>query len=586
MRVASVFRVKVLFTIAICVFLVSVIWVGYTALQAQYELNKIKLEAVAFQNNSTEYDAEQLADLIKEARTRASAAHESTSGFAWWLITKVPYLGHTPTAVQTVTRNLNATLENSAEIEQVLRESNQSKSELLDASLVAKLLAASSGVKESIHNGATQFSELNYSGVPGFIAVPVRQIGSGFQNLDPIAKDGVTFAKIAPVLLGLDKPRTWMLVFLNGAEARATGGFPGGWGLLQASRGNLKLSALHNDVHINRRALKGWQRFVSTEQANFYGDDLSRWSDLGLSPDFPTTAKLMTALLQQNEGLHVDGVFSFNEHALAQMLVAAGPIQQKGHTLTSENVADYVTKDIYSDYRDPQQKNVAILQIIQQTFDQLSAGRGGPLGIFQALVPSVASGNVQLWSSNPTTQSVLASTKAGNTQSDLENPTHSVALVNGAGNKIDAYIATDVKYTQGICLTDVPYRNSYFRIDLTNQAPKSGLPSYVIPRSDLEPNSKKNPGSTRMLVYVHVPLGSTLNEALLNNRSTQLVSSGEDSGRQVWRFDVENEAQTESTLFVSFNEPAIGNEPTPSIWTQSMPIKVTSEVTIGPRCVR
>ena len=94
----------------------------------------------------------------------------------------------------------------------------------------------------------------------------------------------------------------------------------------------------------------------------------------------------------------------------------------------------------------------------------------------------------------------------------------------------------------------------------------------------------KNPGATKLLVYVHVPGGSVFESATLANHSVLPVGEGIDLGREVWRFDVELPAQSTQKIELNFAEPAIGDEPRPTLWTQSMPNTVKAKVITGLGC--
>ena len=562
------------------------VWVGYTSIQAQYEMNKVRLKILQLQNDPDNVSPQDLAEAISDFRKNIAAANHYTSGPMWWIARRIPYLGRTPAAIQTLTKNLNAVMQNSQALEYELRQPTFSSEKIYNAQFFANLLEHTTEVKPAFQTGAHEFKQLNYSGVPGFIAKPVQQVGEGFISLAPLVSDAAIFKQVVPSLFGFDQPRTWMLVFLNGAEARSIGGFPGGWGILNVSRGHLSLTEVNDDVKINLQSLQNWNRYVSTDQAALYGDDLSRWSDMNLSPDFPTNARLMSALLLQSTGLKVDGVLTMNEHALASMLAVTGPIKQGNAVLTQNNVEKYVTQGIYQDYQNGKEKNSAILGIIEQVFAKLSGGAGGPIGAFRAFIPPVQDRNIQLWSSNSDVEKHLITLPAGGSLSDVENPTHAVVMINGAGNKIDSYIKTDVQLQQGICQMDAPYRNSFMRISFNNQAPTQGLPNYVIPRADLLRKSNKYHGSTKMIAYIHAPLGAEVTEATLNDKLVSLIDSGIDSNRQVWRFDLELPAKSESVFFLKFDEPAVGDEVPPMLWTQIMANSVTKKVTLGPRCIR
>jgi hypothetical protein len=167
---------------------------------------------------------------------------------------------------------------------------------------------------------------------------------------------------------------------------------------------------------------------------------------------------------------------------------------------------------------------------------------------------------------------------------DFKNPTHAVVLINGAGNKIDAYVQSNVTYTVGQCTPYLPYRDSIMRVTLNNTAPTSGLTENVTPRNDLGQLRAKDPGSTKMLVYLHVPLGSEFQTATVDGVDLPLLLEGMENDRTVWRLDVELPANSTKNLIVTFSEPAIGDEPSPILWTQPMSLPMVTSVVSGPPC--
>ena len=585
-NVRNISWAKFLTLLAVFTFFGSFLWVVYTSVQAQFELNKVRVRAIQIQSQGIKVQPKEVADFISFAREHLARANQHTSGPLWWIAERVPYLGRTPNVIHTLTNNLDSVFSQTHEFESKLRTLPAKSNQVVDTKHLTELLPSATKIAGPLESGAESFKALNYSGVPNFLASKVQSVGAGFENLSPVFADGKTFSEIGPVLLGFEKPKQWMLVFLNGAEARAPGGLPGGWGILRASAGRVSLTELHDDVIINLQSLANWREYVTSDQAQLYGDDLSRFADMNLSPDFPTNARLMAALLKQVTGKSVDGVLTINQNALADMVAVTGPIAQNHRILTSENIADYVTKDVYSDFKNPKEKNIAVLSLIQKTFDKLKGGAGGPFGLVRAFAPPMHTGSMMLWASDKSIEKKISSTHVGGSFDNLSNPTSAIVLVNGAGNKLDSYISESVQYSQGICSIDAPYRDAYLRVKLENNAPESGLPNYVTPRNDLPVGANYKAGSTRMLVYVHVPLGSEFESATINEKKVIPIAEGFDTGRQVWRFDIELDPQSDATLFVSFQEVAEGNEPTPSLWTQSMPIDTSAVVEKGQRCVR
>lgn len=552
-------------------------------MQAQYHLSRIKSEVTQANLGKGRVTAEQAADLLQAIRADVASAHKNSTGAVWWTVARIPYLGRTPTAIRTVTSRLNDAFVASTGLEESLRKSKPNTS-LSDLKYILSLSDSLDDLKTPIKQGALELNALNLTGVPAIVAKPVRQLGSGFANLAPVMSDAKMFSEIAPALLGLDRPRQWMLVFQNGAEARAIGGFPGGWGILTASAGRLELSPLYKETALMRQPLLNWREYVSTEQAELYGEDLSRFTDMNLSPDFPTNARLMSALEEQNFGQQVDGVISMNEHALANFMQVTGSVKIKDREITSENAVEYVTQGVYQDFSDPKQKDAAVFSIIEKTFAKFQTGEVSPVRLLQAFIPAIHSKNLHAWAKEEDVQQKILKSPIAGSLANVNNPTTAVVLINGAGNKLDAYVKANIKYEQGVCETDFPFRDSTMKVALTNTAPTSGLPPYVTTRFDLGTMRPENPGATKMLVYIHVPLGSVFESAKVANEEVFPVAEGSDLDREVWRFDIELPAQTTRSIQLKFAEPAVGNEPRPTLWTQSMPKAVSSKVIAGLGC--
>ncbi|MCX6404132.1 MAG: DUF4012 domain-containing protein [Actinobacteria bacterium] len=559
------------------------IYLVYAGVQAEYHLSRIKSQVQQANLKNGHVTADRAAELLKSIRADVSAAHQSTTGPVWWLAAHIPYLGRTPTAVRTLTSNLNSAFAATTGLEDSLRNSKPNSS-LSDLKLILSLSSSLNELSSPIKHGAIEINALNLNGVPAIVANPVRQLGTGFANLAPVVQDAKMFSQIAPALLGIDRPRKWMLVFQNGAEARSIGGFPGGWGILTASAGRLKLSPLYKETGLMRQPLVNWRDYVTPEQAELYGYDLSRFSDMNISPDFPTNARLMAALEEQNIGQQVDGVLSMNEHALANFMQVTGPVKIHGREISSENAVEYVTRGVYQDYSNPKQKDAAVFSIIEKTFAKFQTGAIGPARLLQAFIPAIHSNNLHAWAKDKPVQQKILKSPIGGSLADVNNPTTAVVLINGAGNKLDAYVKAKINYEQGVCETDFPYRDSIMKVSLNNTAPTSGLPAYVTTRFDLGTMRPSNPGATKMLIYVHAPLGSVFESAIVAGKLVAPTSEGTDLDREVWRFDIELPAQATQNLVLKFAEPALGNEPRPTLWTQSMPNLVEAKVIAGLGC--
>ncbi len=273
-----------------------------------------------------------------------------------------------------------------------------------------------------------------------------------------------------------------------------------------------------------------------------------------------------------------------DEHALQSLMWVTGPVTVGDKQLGADAIVEYVTKGVYSDFKDVASKDAALLGITEQIFSKLQTGEVGALGLAKALLPAIEGGRIRAWAADEAVQSIVRKTSLSGGVKDPEDVTHIVAVANGGGNKIEAYVQTDVQYWGGVCDLNLPFRDSTLRITFHNTAPSSGLPAYVTPRLDKGQVAPKPQGSNREIVYVHLPAGSELQSALVNEYDVESLVQGSENGRWVWRFDVEIKANQSKTLVIQFSEPALEKKPKARLWVQPMAVPMTTSVKLGPVC--
>lgn len=167
------------------------------------------------------------------------------------------------------------------------------------------------------------------------------KVGTLLGRLDrylPLLETGVEGLVVAPSLLGVDEPRTYLLLAQNEHELRATGGFISSVALLRVADGKIvefrfsdsyavdDLSQPHPD------APEALERYMLSQiwllrDANWYAD-------------FPTSAQVARDLYQLDQGVLVDGVVAADLAAVQSLVRALEPIQLEGYDqeVTGANV--------------------------------------------------------------------------------------------------------------------------------------------------------------------------------------------------------------------------------------------------------
>ena len=163
------------------------------------------------------------------------------------------------------------------------------------------------------------------------------------EGIDSIAQ---TVKEIKPIIthlkpiLGVDKPKNYLLLFQNDAELRPTGGFLTAYAILSVDQGKLSTSNSHDiyslDDHFGNR-LKAPEPILT------YHKNVFNWHlrDMNLSPDFKVS---MDTFLENYDKVEdkdkLDGVIAVDTQVLVNLLEVLGPIGVSGFgNFSAENDA-------------------------------------------------------------------------------------------------------------------------------------------------------------------------------------------------------------------------------------------------------
>jgi hypothetical protein len=202
-----------------------------------------------------------------------------------------------------------------------------------------------------------------------------------------------------------------------------------------------------------------------------------------------------------------------------------------------------------------------------------------------ALQDPVRSGDLLMYSTHSAEQLVLGQYAMAGVLPDDPSPYSVVAVNNGSGNKMEAYVSVDVAYDGGSCIAGT--RLSTLNVTVHNSAPETGLPDYVVGRHELTAaQAAKEPrSSTNELLYIYGPVSSS-NALTTLDGSIVATPQGIERNHPVWRVDVAvNPGQTRT---VSVQLQQVVDATTPDspmvLGAQPMAIPQTTSVTPGSAC--
>jgi Protein of unknown function (DUF4012) len=291
-----------------------------------------------------------------------------------------------------------------------------------------------------------------------------------------------------PTLLGGDGPRRYLVVLGSPAEARGSGGVLGNFGEIEAVDGRLELTRLGRISDLETSGLPRNLRVLDApadyvERYAPFGA-AKTWTNMNMSPDFPSVAQAMANHYPQSGGKHVDGVVALDPVALGAWLRLLGPLNVPGWPvpLTAENAPTVLMHDSYvtlDAQRGPERLTLLadVARLVWQRLIGTSFPKPSALG--DALGPAVRGRHIQVWLRSSDEQSYVASLGLDGAVPNDPGDVFGVLLNNATGSKIDWYLHRSVSY-------DVRYDVRTGRVtadatlDLRNDAPASGLPDYVI----------------------------------------------------------------------------------------------------------
>jgi hypothetical protein len=160
----------------------------------------------------------------------------------------------------------------------------------------------------------------------------------------PLLRAGLSAATIAPDLLGMDEPRTYLVLALNEDELRASGGFITGVGEVRLEAGQLVTMTFSDSYTVDDFS----QPYPTPpEPIRRYMDiDLWVFRDSNWSPDFPTAARQALSLYRPGYPVSVDGVIGLDQRAMQGLVSAIGPLMIEGEEepVTGDTILAYIQR--------------------------------------------------------------------------------------------------------------------------------------------------------------------------------------------------------------------------------------------------
>ena len=508
----------------------SVLWLIVSSLIVVSTLSSARESASRLQSSIGAQDSKAAESAAASFRDSSQLAHAVSSDVMWQATEQLPWIGSQFLA-------LSATAEAAAEVGSnglppllelagiVKPESLVPSGGTLNLSVLEQGQPFASASAEAFASAEDILSAVDPAQLIAPLGVHIDSAQKLLHEATSVVSTLNAVTQLAPSMLGADGPRTYLLMFQNVAEARATGGMPGSFALIKTEGGRIEL--LDQSSPSDFKPFDPPVMKLPQGTQNVFGQLPAKLiSDVNYTPDFALSGQIVQAMWESRFGLKVDGVLSVDPVALSYVLEATGPITlATGDVLTADNAVQLLLKDAYARYPGGAEQNVFFDVASAAVFEKISSGDFDGSAFIAALARSGAEHRIYIWNSAPAEQEVLAGTTLASLlpQSSKNFSGYGLYINDQTGSKMDMYLDTTVGSAVQLCRSD-NRPQAFFTLTLKNTAPADAaisLPGYVTGGG----NYGTEPGTIRTQVVLYGPAGSAWQETLINGSPSDMFTT-------------------------------------------------------------
>lgn len=367
------------------------------------------------------------------------------------------------------------------------------------------------------------------------------------------AHDAADVAGLAGPMLGARGERTYLVMLVNNAELRGSGGILSGLGTITAADGALELGEFYYYADIDDDP--PYRRVPAPEDfARRYGRydaDTTHFVNTTLSPDFPDVATVAARAFAATVGVDTDGAILADARSIAALLPRKTGLSVPGAggtTLTPASLPGYLYSKAYEQLGGASsRRRDAIVDVGRAAFETIVEGGFRGRSSTAALGRAVAGGHLRVASFDDSEQAVFDRVTAGGNLQAPPGDTVLVAGQNFGGDKLDYWTRRDVEH--GCVVTPEEPARCTTRVVTENRVP-AGLPPFVY--------QSRPYGQTRTLLEIFVPEAAEITSVERDGRIAKFVE-GDEEGRTSVGVYVTIPRGASSAVVVSYTLPHDGS---------------------------
>lgn len=546
-------------------------YVGQRALAAKADLEQAQDQLSTLRAAAGQADQDLTALAVPLAASTSSAAAR-THGVVWSAYEHLPWLGPNLLAVRQTAELVDAAVRDgvvplAGAANGLSVESLTPRKGRVDIDPLTRLAPAVVAADAAVQAANTSAQAIDTADVVPQVADAVNLLREELQQVAPVLHQAGNVVPLLYPLLGGEGTRHYLLMFQNNAEERASGGNPASMALLVVDNGKLTIGRQASSTDFPHPYAKPPYSPTGAgheDWSTLYTDYASTYvTNISMTPDFPTTARLAKAMWTEEFGGEVDGVISFDPVALSYLLRVTGPITlADGTSIDADSAVPFLLHDVYAAYPDGATQDAVFASAARRIFAALMSGKGNPRAYLEQLQPMVAEQRLKVWSARPEEEKLLLASPVG-TMLPADNREATVLGVynnDDATSKMSYFLDQEVAVAVDRCESTPAYAVTATVTNTLRADQVDTLPDYVRAHQRRIP-----PGGDRQWVVLYGPVGGTLDNVWI------------DGEKVVWGTNLRNADNTnpKATGVAESRRPAVQGT------MGGRPVGVVS-ITLGP----
>ncbi|HST46805.1 DUF4012 domain-containing protein [Jatrophihabitans sp.] len=545
-------------TAAFTLVLAGLLWLAVTAGLARNQVQASQQAVGQLRTALLQGDLPAAHRAAGEVTGHARSAHRLTTGPAWWISTRIPWLGQPARSIRGC----------AAEADQVGSQVLPPLLGLADTLTPGSLVNSGTVRLQPLVDAAPVLHQaearlragtehLDRLPADTWLAPADRSRASLRDSLARIAdqlRPAGEAADLLPDLLGRTGTRRYFVGLENEAESRGIGGIPGAFAIVTASQGRVSFDRFDSDTALSRvRTGSDLYRDLGSEYARRYraADPMNTFANSTISPDFSEAARIWAAMWQAATGQRIDGALAIDPTAISYLLKVTGPAPlADGSSVTGDEVVSLTQQTLYRTHPDKAARKAYLIQIARAVSARLLSARGS-VELVRAATRAAGEHRLLVWSADDDVQQRLAASPVSGVLRAGPGYLAGFGTVNATGGKLDYYLTRSMTYSRQGCGAGSTSTSTF---TLANEVPAGPLPGYVTLRLDA-PGYRTRPGDNKVLVSYYGTPGSQIATVTLDGRPVVTMPSSEH-GLVVLTLPVELARGARHTVTVTAIEPA------------------------------